>query len=209
MAALQLEGIGFMKESKPLLPEPRARGPPHRLCRARQRRPERHRGHLRQGRARPGRARCSCRPTRAAGRSAGSSGRRRPAAPSSSPSTSSCSTSPSASCAPACCSTAPTPAPPWSWTRRPARSWRWPATRRSTRTPSGRPSESARRNRAIQDIYEPGSTFKIVTASAAIEERVFSTTEMVDVSARAHPLRASRDQRHAPLRPAVVHRRAW
>ncbi len=31
-----------------------------------------------------------------------------------------------------------------------------------------------RRNRATQEIYEPGSTFKIVTASAALEERVIS-----------------------------------
>ena len=30
--------------------------------------------------------------------------------------------------------------------------------------------ELERRNRAVQDLYEPGSTFKIVTASAAIEE---------------------------------------
>ena len=28
-----------------------------------------------------------------------------------------------------------------------------------------------RRNRAVQDLYEPGSTFKVVTASAAIEEQ--------------------------------------
>lgn len=43
--------------------------------------------------------------------------------------------------------------------------------------------ESARRNRAIQDLYEPGSTFKLVTASAAIEERLFNTAEIIDVSA--------------------------
>jgi cell division protein FtsI (penicillin-binding protein 3) len=43
--------------------------------------------------------------------------------------------------------------------------------------------ESSRRNRAIQDLYEPGSTFKLVTASAAIEERLFNTSEMIDVSA--------------------------
>ncbi len=38
----------------------------------------------------------------------------------------------------------------------------------------------ARRNRAVQDLYEPGSTFKVVTASAAIEERVITTTDPVD-----------------------------
>ena len=43
--------------------------------------------------------------------------------------------------------------------------------------------ETARRNRAIQDLYEPGSTFKIVTASAAIEEHLFNTQEIIDVSA--------------------------
>lgn len=39
------------------------------------------------------------------------------------------------------------------------------------------------RNRAIQDIYEPGSTFKIVTASAAIEEGVIKPDDPIDVSA--------------------------
>ena len=39
-----------------------------------------------------------------------------------------------------------------------------------------------RRNRAIQDVYEPGSTFKIVTASAALEERVMTPDEPVNVS---------------------------
>jgi cell division protein FtsI (penicillin-binding protein 3) len=38
-------------------------------------------------------------------------------------------------------------------------------------------------NRAVQGIYEPGSTFKIVTASAAMEERVFSPGDMIDASA--------------------------
>jgi cell division protein FtsI (penicillin-binding protein 3) len=43
-------------------------------------------------------------------------------------------------------------------------------------------SESARRNRAVQDLYEPGSTFKLVTASAAIEEGVIGPHDTIDVS---------------------------
>ena len=42
---------------------------------------------------------------------------------------------------------------------------------------------SERRNRAIQDLYEPGSTFKIVTASAGIEEGVVTPETMIDASA--------------------------
>lgn len=40
--------------------------------------------------------------------------------------------------------------------------------------------EETRRNRAIQDLYEPGSTFKIVTASAAFEERAATPSTMID-----------------------------
>ena len=39
-----------------------------------------------------------------------------------------------------------------------------------------------RRNRAIQDLYEPGSTFKIVTAGAALEEKIITPEAMVDTN---------------------------
>ena len=41
-------------------------------------------------------------------------------------------------------------------------------------------SDSALRNRAVQDLYEPGSTFKIVTASAALQEGVIHPDDLVD-----------------------------
>jgi cell division protein FtsI (penicillin-binding protein 3) len=45
-----------------------------------------------------------------------------------------------------------------------------------------RADDDARRNRAIQTLYEPGSTFKIVTASAALEQKVISPETMVETS---------------------------
>jgi cell division protein FtsI (penicillin-binding protein 3) len=42
--------------------------------------------------------------------------------------------------------------------------------------------ESARRNRAVQDLYEPGSTFKVVTVSAALEEKVFEPDTLIDTN---------------------------
>jgi cell division protein FtsI (penicillin-binding protein 3) len=42
---------------------------------------------------------------------------------------------------------------------------------------------SQRRNRAVQDVYEPGSTFKVVTAAAALQERAVEREEVFDVSA--------------------------
>jgi cell division protein FtsI (penicillin-binding protein 3) len=43
-----------------------------------------------------------------------------------------------------------------------------------------RADDDARRNRAIQTLYEPGSTFKIVTASAALENHVITPETLID-----------------------------
>ncbi|HKT78718.1 MAG TPA: penicillin-binding protein [Vicinamibacterales bacterium] len=43
-------------------------------------------------------------------------------------------------------------------------------------------SDAQLRNRAVQDSYEPGSTFKLVTASAAIEEHVMPIDALIDTS---------------------------
>jgi cell division protein FtsI (penicillin-binding protein 3) len=43
-------------------------------------------------------------------------------------------------------------------------------------------SHERMRNRAIQEIYEPGSTFKVVTASAAFEESVIDPHDLLDVT---------------------------
>ena len=45
-----------------------------------------------------------------------------------------------------------------------------------------RVDDDVRRNRAIQTLYEPGSTFKIVTASAAIEQKVVTPASPIETS---------------------------
>jgi hypothetical protein len=87
-----------------------------------------------------------------------------------------------------------------------------PAPARFSRWRTSRPSierlPRLRRRRPAQprgqDICEPGSTFKMVTASAAIEEKVLPLDSIIDVS--GGQLHGSRVVRHARLR-AVVHRR--
>jgi cell division protein FtsI (penicillin-binding protein 3) len=43
-------------------------------------------------------------------------------------------------------------------------------------------SDAAKKNRAVQDVYEPGSTLKTVTAGAALEEKLFRTTDLINTS---------------------------
>ena len=40
--------------------------------------------------------------------------------------------------------------------------------------------EEVRKNQALQNIYEPGSTFKVVAYSAAIEEKLVKPTDLID-----------------------------
>ncbi len=42
--------------------------------------------------------------------------------------------------------------------------------------------DDSRRNRVVTDTYEPGSTFKIVTASAALNEGVYKTSDLIDTN---------------------------
>ena len=42
--------------------------------------------------------------------------------------------------------------------------------------------DEARINRAVQNVYEPGSTFKIVTVGAALEERLARPTDLIHTS---------------------------
>ena len=43
--------------------------------------------------------------------------------------------------------------------------------------------QGKRWNVVVHELYEPGSTFKIVTASAALEEHLFRPDDVIDVSA--------------------------
>ncbi len=67
-------------------------------------------------------------------------------------------------------------------------------------------SDDQRRNRGIQDLYEPGSTFKIVTASAALQENVMTPDEMIDtnpgwikIPGRAKPVRDAEGHNHGVI----------
>ena len=69
------------------------------------------------------------------------------------------------------------------------------------------------RNKAISDTYEPGSTFKIITLSMALEEGVVSTGSSffcggsMSVQGRGKPLRCWKHAGHGPqtLTQAVQH----
>jgi cell division protein FtsI (penicillin-binding protein 3) len=76
----------------------------------------------------------------------------------------------------------------------------------------GRTPLDSSRNRAVQDSYEPGSTFKIVTASAALEEGVLKPTDLIDCSAgiiripgRAKPIKDDHRIGVVPFEDVIVY----
>jgi len=65
-----------------------------------------------------------------------------------------------------------------------------------------RGTEEQRRNRAITDLYEPGSTFKVVTAAAALDRGIVSPTATIFCENGYYQAYRLRD--HAPYRYLTV-----
>jgi cell division protein FtsI (penicillin-binding protein 3) len=76
---------------------------------------------------------------------------------------------------------------------------------------AGRFSDDERRNRATQDVYEPGSTFKMVTASAALEGGIVKPTDLIDTNpgyitlpGRAAPIRDTHPHGIIPFEDVII-----
>ena len=57
----------------------------------------------------------------------------------------------------------------------------------------------ALKNRAVSDVYEPGSTFKVVTVSGALEERITRPNEIFDCQMGAIVINGMRIRDHKPF----------
>ena len=69
----------------------------------------------------------------------------------------------------------------WSWSSPSrARCWPWPAGPTFNPNRYNAYPSSRWRNRAVSDVFEPGSIFKIVTAAAGIQENVVAPGEVLD-----------------------------
>ncbi len=65
-------------------------------------------------------------------------------------------------------------------------------------------STEALKNRAVSDIYEPGSTFKIVTIPAALEEKLTRPDEVVDCQMGSITIANTRIRDHKPFGDLTV-----
>ncbi|HEV2113598.1 MAG TPA: penicillin-binding protein, partial [Terriglobales bacterium] len=67
-----------------------------------------------------------------------------------------------------------------------------------------RSSAQALKNRAVSDIYEPGSTFKIVTVAAALEEKLTRPEEIIDCQMGSIEVAGRRIHDHKPYGDLTV-----
>ena len=104
----------------------------------------------------------------------------------------------------------------WCRTRTPGRFWRWRFGRRSTPTTCATCEPGSLTNHAVSDVYEPGSTFKLVTYSAALDDAGCATRTTWWTAGRAdqcsgpHPARRRSEhfgRMHGPLGAGAVQRR--
>ena len=121
------------------------------------------------------------------------------------PSTRGSNTSRSASSRPRSSSTRPRPAASSSSTCGPARSSRSRTGRRTTRTARDRAARDAMRNRALTDVFEPGSTLKPFTIAAALEAGKVRPDTLIQTAGRnADDRRATRSTTRIAGGPLTV-----
>lgn len=77
---------------------------------------------------------------------------------------------------------------------------------RPTFNPSAMTSTGVKafKNRAVSDIYEPGSTFKLVTLAAALEEKLTTTDEVIDCQMGSITIGRTRIHDHNPYGDLTV-----
>jgi cell division protein FtsI (penicillin-binding protein 3) len=63
----------------------------------------------------------------------------------------------------------------------------------------GEAPREALKNRAVSDVYEPGSTFKLVTVSGALEEKLTNPSEAIDCQMGAIYIAGVRIRDHEPF----------
>src|SRR5204862_3828619 len=68
----------------------------------------------------------------------------------------------------------------------------------------GKFGAAALQDRAVSDIYEPGSTFKIVTLAAALEEKITNPDEVIDCQMGSIVVNGLRIHDHHPYAGLTV-----